>query len=117
MDKEQELWELEKLFWRGSAEFYGKTLTEDALMVFPGLALTKDATVESMRAAPRWVSVDFKDRRIVRLAGDAVLLHYKALARRAGNDQPYEPLCTSGYANREGAWKLAFHQQTPEPAV
>jgi hypothetical protein len=59
------------------------------------------------------VSVDFKDRRIVRLAADAVLLHYKALARRAGKDKPYEPLCSSGYAHRDGVWKLAFHQQTP----
>ena len=117
MDNEQELWELEKLFWRGTAEFYGKTLTEDALMVFPGMALTKDATVESIGAAPRWKSVDFKDRRVVRLAADAVLLHYKASARRAGDDKPYEPLCTSGHVNRDGAWKLAFHQQTPEPAA
>ena len=115
MDNEQALWDLEKMFWRGTAEFYGNTLTEDALMVFPGMALTKNATVESISAAPRWISIDFKDRRLIRLAGDAVLLHYRASARRAGNDTPYDPLCTSAYVNRGGVWKLALHQQTPEP--
>ncbi|MEO8256153.1 MAG: nuclear transport factor 2 family protein [Acidobacteriota bacterium] len=117
MDNEQELWELEKKFWRGSAEFYANALTEDALMVFPGMALAKAATVDSINASARWVSVDFKDRRIVRLTDDAILLHYKASARRAGNDKTYEPLCTSGHVNRGGVWKLAFHQQTPEPAA
>ena len=115
MHNEQELWEQEKRFWRGTAEFYGNTLTEDALMVFPGMALTKNAAVESIGAAARWTSVDFNDRRIIRLSADAVLLHYKASARRAGDEKPYQPLCTSGHVIRDGAWKLVFHQQTPDP--
>ncbi len=46
-----------------------------------------------------------------RVSGMA-LLSYEANGRR-GTGEQYHADVTSGYVKRDGAWKLAFHQQTP----
>ncbi|WP_390891081.1 hypothetical protein [Dactylosporangium matsuzakiense] len=43
-------------------------------------------------------------------------LVYRAAARRASEAEPYRAIMTSVYTRRGGSWRLALHQQTPEPA-
>jgi hypothetical protein len=75
--------------------------------------LTKDATVASIAAAPRWIEVTLADRRALRLTDASMILMYRARARReTGNE--YGALVASAYVQRKGQWQLAFHQQTPE---
>ena len=107
----EELWELEEQFWRGDERFYRDNLTEDSLMVFSGMVLTKDQTVETIAGGTRWNAVAFDNRRMVLLTDDAVALNYQASARREGADA-YTALATSVYVRREGVWRLALHQQT-----
>jgi hypothetical protein len=115
MDVERQLLDLEEQFWKGDAEFYRRNLTDDALMVFaePVGVLTKDQTVQAIAGSPRWVEIGIRDVRMVRLAEDAVIATYKVSARRERGAAPYPALASSAYVNRQGAWKLAFHQQTP----
>ena len=105
---------LEEQFWKGDADFYRQRLTAEALMVFPDPVgvLGKEETVASISQAPRWRDVEFTEVRAVMLATDAALLVYRATARRAEH-ATYVTRASSVYVRQDGAWKLAFHQQTP----
>jgi Domain of unknown function (DUF4440) len=105
---------LEEQFWRGDADFYRQRLTAEALMVLPDPVgvLGKEETVTSISQAPRWRDVEFTEVNAVMLATDAALLVYHATARRA-EDATYVTRASSVYVRQDGAWNLAFHQQTP----
>ena len=55
----------------------------------------------------------FDAPRSLALSADVAALQYRASARREGDDSPYHALVTSVYVRRDGAWRLALHQQTP----
>jgi hypothetical protein len=61
----------------------------------------------------KWRDVKIVKKGFLPLGGDAVMLTYEASAKRA-NGEPYKAVVSSGYVNRGGAWKMAFHQQTPQ---
>lgn len=107
----EELWRLEAQFWKGGEQFYRDNLTDDSLMVFSGMVLTKDQTVETITGGARWIEVAFDNQRVVLLTDDAVALNYHASARREGAET-YTAVATSVYVRRGGAWLLALHQQT-----
>jgi hypothetical protein len=107
------IWALEKDFWIGGTDVYRRHLADEALMVFPGMVLTKPQTVDAIANGPRWESVSFADQRLVRLTLDTVALIYRASGSRAGQEPPYSALVSSVYVMREDEWKLALHQQTP----
>lgn len=115
MDDEQQLWTLEEQFWTGDAPFYRRHLAADCVMLFPppvGM-LSGEQIIESLANAPRWTRVTLGDRRVLQLADEALLLLYEADGKREGQPSPYRALVASGYVLRNGAWMLAFHQQTP----
>jgi uncharacterized protein DUF4440 len=107
------LWQIEKEFWLGGADVYRQRLADEALMVFPGMVLTKPQTVDAIAAGPRWTSVEFSDQRLMRLAQDGVALIYRASGSRDGDAAPYSALVSSVYVRRNGEWRLALHQQSP----
>ena len=86
------------------------------LMLFPepvGI-LTNEQIVGSIANAPRWSRVTVEDRRILKFSDGALILTYRVKAQREGDPSTYSALVSSGYVNRDGLWKLAFHQQTPQ---
>ena len=105
---------LEEQFWKADADFYRQRLTAEALMVFPDPVgvLGKEETVASISQVPRWRDVEFTELKAVVLATDAALLVYRVTARRAEH-ATYVARASSVYVRQDGAWKLAFHQQTP----
>jgi Domain of unknown function (DUF4440) len=116
MDLEERLWTIEELFWKGDSDFYRDHLTADCLMLFPepvGI-LTNEQIVGSIANAPRWSRVTIEDRRILKFSDGALILTYRVKAQREGDPSTYSALVSSGYVNRDGLWKLAFHQQTPQ---
>jgi len=115
MKREQELWELEKEFWRGDAEFYERTLADKALMVFPApIGIMDRATaVGSIRSAARWRNVSFRDKHLLPAGQGAVVLAYCVQADRGGKDSRYAAHCSSVYTRGDGGWHLVLHQQTP----
>lgn len=112
------LFELEERFWTGGADFYRHHLAPAALMVFPDPTgvLLKDEALDALAQAPRWSSVALEEHRVLELTEAAALVTYKAVATRPGEAEPYVARASSAYVrDRGGRWRLAFHQQTPDP--
>lgn len=117
MSLEKSLIDLEQEGWKAlsegtGADFYRQYLTGNAVMVFPGMVLTREQSIEAIEAAPPWRSFQIEEPRIVRLTDDSAVLTYRATAQREGQEA-YSALTTSVYVNQNGTWKTAFHQQTP----
>jgi len=118
-DLEETLIEIEQAAWdassSGNGDWYRDNLTEDALLVFPGLSqpMNRSACVETVDAAlGSWEWYRMQDVRVVPLADDAAVLTYRAVARRAGEAVDYVASISTVYVRQDGDWKLAFHQQT-----
>lgn len=114
---EQELVELEREGWEAlaagrGAEYYREHLADNALMAFPFGVMSRDAAIDAMAAAPPWSTFSIDDAQVVALTDDSGVVVYRATAQRAGQ-QPYSAVISSTFVRRDGAWKLAFHQQTP----
>lgn len=115
MDRDEQLWQLEKQFWLGDAAFYERTLAPQALMVLPPPAgvLGRAATIDSIRSGARWRDVSFDDRHLVPVARDTVVLAYAARADRGDGEAVYTARCSSVYVRGDRDWHLALHHQTP----
>lgn len=116
----QDISELERQGWQAlssersaAVDFYAELLTDDAVMVFPGgmVLKGKEAVLDSLASQP-WESFEIADEQVVSLSEEVATLIYKVTAQRAGS-APYTALISSTYVQRNGAWQLALHQQTP----
>jgi hypothetical protein len=112
---QQELWKMEEAFWRGDEAYYERTLASKATMVMPAPAgiMNRADTIEAIRNAPRWCSVEFADAHCLSAAEQTCILIYRALAKRSQDRASYEALCSSVYVRSQDAWQLLLHQQTP----
>jgi hypothetical protein len=118
MTAENDLFELERLFWSEVADtdFYRSHITDNVVMVFPAPygIMERDATLAAVEAATRWEACDFMDMHLVELTEDSAVIAYRADARRP-DGSTYATFATSSYVKQAGSWKLAVHQQTPIP--
>jgi hypothetical protein len=106
-------WELEERFWLDGPAFFGQKLHPACVMAFPGIGVIRAADIlEGLKGAPRWVSVEMRDRLTSRAGERLVVLGYGAEARREG-EAVYRCLCTSTYLADGVGWKLVQHQQSP----
>ena len=119
MDARDELIALENDGWEAlstdgaaATAFYGRVLDDAVVMLLPGgMRLDdRDAILQSMGGAP-WTSYELEDPEVVALGADGAVVVYGVRAVRDGAE--YSALVSSAYARRDGAWRLAFHQQTP----
>ena len=118
MSLEGQLLDVEKRLWRNDAQLYHDNLLEEALLVFPETGvIARDVAVDAILAenadSRKWAEVGFEEVRGVRLTEDVALLTYRVTARWAQEDSEYLAVASSVYVKREGAWKLALHQQSP----
>ncbi len=84
-------------------------------MVFPAPfgILDEEAIIESVDEAPPWTAVRLDQANVVRLRDTAALVAYRAEARNSEGES-YSAYAASAYVKQDdGAWRLAFHQQTP----
>lgn len=96
------------------AEFYGRLMTPDGLMVLAhGAVLERDEVVSSLAEAPRWSSYSISEVREVDQGPEATALVYRGEARRPG--ATLAAWMTSCYVRQDGDWRLAVYQQTPIP--
>jgi hypothetical protein len=70
------------------------------------------AVAGTVTDGPRWRDLEMEAEGILQPISDVALLTYRASAVRGGEER-YRALVSSAYVKRDGAWKLAFHQQTP----
>jgi hypothetical protein len=96
-----------------AADFYGRILDRDPVMVLPGGVVldSRPVMVESMSGQP-WSSYQLEDMRELRPTDDVGVVTYGVTACRSGSDD-YSALMSSMYVLRDDGWKLAFHQQSP----
>ena len=121
MGIQETLFELEKrgaeaLVSGGAADFYRELLTEDALMMVPGFVADKATFLAGASGGPGWKSFRIEAPRAVQLTPDCAVLQYRTTGARDGQPD-YIALMSSTYVKRDGAWRLAFHQQTPMPST
>ena len=117
MELQDELLAIERRLWTNDATFYEGALLAEALLVFPETgAITRDVAVREIRKenaeGRRWAEVEFDHVRCSQL-GTVAVLTYRVAARWAHEESSSTALASSVYVTRGGAWKLAFHQQTP----
>lgn len=117
----EELLDLERRGWESlcdgtGADFYGRIMTSDGVMVLAhGHALDREAVIDSLDKAPPWGTYEIADERLVVLDADHAVLTYTGRAQREG-EVVFAALMSSVYTRRAGAWRLALYQQTPIPA-
>lgn len=113
-----EILDLERGAWRAlstdgetAARYYEDVLADRVLMLLPGLVIDdRQAVIDSMRGPP-WDRFQLSDERVIELGEQAVVLAYRATAKRSDND--YEAWLNSTYVRSDDGWKLVLHQQTP----
>lgn len=116
-DLHDELVALERDGWEAlsggdPAEFYGRVLAPQAIMVFSFGALTRADAVVAMAQAPPWDEHELSDVHVHELAPGLAVVVYRVRARRR-NDDPYEAMLASTYVRIDDDWRLALHQQSP----
>jgi Domain of unknown function (DUF4440) len=117
MEITQELIRIERTLWTNNADVYQEGYLADAVLIFPVVGrIGRDTAVAAIREengqGRHWAEVRFEDISTLSLGADAVLLTYRALARWNYEDKTGETLCGTVYVRSDGAWKVAFHQQT-----
>jgi hypothetical protein len=110
---------LEHEGWRSlcsstGADFYGRVMTGDGLMVLAhGQVLDREGVIASLDEAPPWRRYEIADERLIVLGEDQAALVYTGRAYRDGAEPAFAALMSSVYTRQEGAWRLALYQQTP----
>ena len=99
----------------GGAAFYDEVMADEAVMVFPGLTLTRAATIAAIATEEPWSRYALDD---VRIVGDdqTAAITYHVVAQRP-NEDAYHARMSSVYVRRDGQWRLLVHQQSPDPAI
>ncbi|GAA1452756.1 nuclear transport factor 2 family protein [Nesterenkonia lacusekhoensis] len=115
------LMDLEHHGWKSlssgtGAEFYGRVMTENAVMTLSqGFVLDRDQVVASLNDAPPWSSYEISEERLVHEGVDSAVLVYRGRAWRGEDEPTFDAWMTSVYVHVDGQWRLASYQQTPAP--
>lgn len=118
----QELMELEHQGWQSlcnstGADFYGRLMTDDGVMVLAhGQVFSRQDVVESLNEAPPWRSYDIDEERLIPLGDSAAVLVYRGTAYRDAPAPAFVALMASVYVRHGNGWALASYQQTPIPS-
>lgn len=117
-----ELLDLEHQGWKSlcnstGADFYGRIMTSDGVMVLAhGQVFDRQAVINSLNEAPPWRAYDITDERLISLDEHRAILVYTGRAYRDENQPAFNALMSSVYTRHDGNWRLALYQQTPVPA-
>lgn len=109
---EEEGWQALSTDAATAADFYGRVLDREVVMLFPhGMMLTdRNAILRSMGGQP-WASFRLDDLQVRHPTADTAIVTYGVVAQRDGSE--YSALVSSHYVRRDDGWKMAFHQHTP----
>ncbi len=99
------------------ADFYGRVMTDDGVMVLAnGAVMDRSGVVEALSQAPPWRTFEIDDVRVVRLGSDAAALVYLGTADRDDEQPAFVGAMSSVYVRQGDAWRLALYQQTEVPS-
>ncbi|MEU7991297.1 nuclear transport factor 2 family protein [Streptosporangium canum] len=115
---ENELLALEEQGWAaisvGDGDFYRRLITDRTLCVEPD-GLQTGAELADDIDANKSPFDDYKlqDVKVLPLTADSAVITYRAVVNLKEAGFVFQLYMSSAYVRRDGAWKLAFHQQTP----
>jgi hypothetical protein len=110
---------IERTLWENDFGIYEEKYLAGAVLIFPEVGrIDRDTAVAAIRQenaeGRKWAEVRFDDLDGRWLATDSVaLISYTATARWNYESSASQTLCASVYVREGGAWRVAFHQQTP----
>lgn len=112
-----DLMAIERRLWTNDPDFYEATYLPEAVLIFPEVGrIDRGFAIEAIRGENRrgrhWAEVAFDDVATLPLGDGTVLLTYLATARWSDEASPGRTLCATLYVERDGRWRVAFHQQT-----
>jgi hypothetical protein len=118
MTAQDDLLALERGFWTGDAAFYRQNLDEVCVTAFTEMAgaFKKDEIAGMIKDGDRWRDLSMDVKGFLEPAPGVAIFTYQVRATRKSGE-PYTAVVSSGYVKRNGAWKMAFHQQTPLAAA
>ena len=119
MSVDDELTTLENEGWKAlsssgeaAAEFYGRVLDDEVVMLLPaGMKIDDRSKAIEMMSGQPWDWYRIEDSRVVSLTDDVATVLYTAAAQR-GDADVYSAQMASTYVRRDGGWRLAIHVQT-----
>jgi hypothetical protein len=120
MTLQDELLELEELFWTGGPEVWARHCDATCLVAFAEMSgpMSREY-IGRLAEEGRWHDLAMLPRGIVPMGEDFVILTYEASAVRRGEaGQPpaaHHAVVSSACRRGPEGWKLVFHQQTPKP--
>ena len=115
---QDELYDIEEGFWLKGRDHFLDHLDEQCLLAFPQVGqmhgvYSRDEVTSTASTEPgRWRDLKVSDRQMIQPTPDLSIISYRAEVLR-GDGEPYAAMVSSGYARRQGGWKLAFHQHSP----
>ena len=90
-------------------------MTDDALMVLAnGEVMDRAAVVASLGQAPPWRTYDISDVRVIDTGAGSAALVYVGVAYRDAEEPAFVALMSTVYIQKDGVWRLALYQQTPQ---
>nr|WP_243446014.1 DUF4440 domain-containing protein [Polymorphobacter fuscus] len=100
--------------WIGDADHYHELIDDACVMVLPAppFVLTGAQAIDAVADTPRWQTVTFSDRQVMRPEEGLIVIAYRAHASRDGADA-YDAFCTTTMRRLEhDVWRVVQHQQT-----
>jgi hypothetical protein len=115
MSLQKDLLKKEETLWSGGPAEYRRALDGDCLVAFTEMAGVqgRDKIADMAGKGDRWRNVDIELEGMLQPTDDVTILTYRVSAIRGSADEPYNARVSSGYVNRDGDWRMMFHQQTP----
>lgn len=120
-DVDERLLELEHGGWRAlcdgtGAGFYGRLMTDEALMILAnGQVMTRQEVVDALTDAPPWAGYEILEPKVVAIADGVMALVYVGVGRRDGTPE-FRGAMASTYRRTDDGWRLALYQQTARTA-
>lgn len=104
---------IERELWTMDADAYHRHVDERCLVAFTEMAgaWTREQVAGSVEGGQRWSDLEIEIEGSLRPLPDVAFVTYRARAKRGS--EPYHARVSSAYVNRDGEWKMVFHQQTP----
>ena len=111
------IWTIEESLWLASAETYGELIDDKCVMVLPDqpFVLSGRAAIDAVSATPKWSSVNFSEKQVMRPQEGLITIAYRAEAANDGRNG-YVAYCTTTIRRLDHeVWRVVQHQQTPPP--
>lgn len=112
--EDSRIWAFEESLWIEGRETYEAKIDAECLMVLPQppYVYTGRQAIDAVSDTPRWETVEFSDRQLMRPQEGLIVIAYHAKASRGG--EAYEAHCTTTMRRQaHEEWTVVQHQQLP----